>query len=272
MQVDKTAVEFITDQAITAYTNVNADVSALNAVFAPKDLVLHNLEQYSEQRNRFRGDYTTSSIADFCSYSNLQSETKIFVDLECHEDLKAKAFFNLGDTTCPGHADHTATLKLKPTAAFKAAQKAAYLPLSQQQFAEFLEDWESQIIVTHHADYLPLGNALAAVRNVTITAKAQATHKEHDFGRQRSAMDEIEASSQDKLPTALCFNLVPYEGLPEIDLVLRVSVLTDNEKPTFRLRWMQEEAQREQIGQELKATLKNILNEGSTLLIGNFKA
>ncbi|MCY1557308.1 hypothetical protein D9M68_941520 [compost metagenome] len=83
-------------------------------------------------------------------------------------------------------------------------------------------------------------------------------------------MDRIEAESQDRLPDALHFAVVPYEGLIERSFTLRLSILTGGDKPALKLRWVGEELQREEIAQEFKVALSTNIGEAATLYLGSF--
>jgi uncharacterized protein YfdQ (DUF2303 family) len=108
------------------------------------------------------------------------------------------------------------------------------------------------------------------VRNVTIKAASTANHSEHNFGASRSAMDEIDADSQESWIDAIRFMLVPYDGLTPTELLLRVSMITTEDKPVFKLRWIGEERQKEAIAQDFKEVLDIQLGDQVTLTLGTF--
>lgn len=85
-------------------------------------------------------------------------------------------------------------------------------------------------------------------------------------------MDQIEARSKETLPTALYFNVIPFEGLTEQQINLRISVITSGSVPVLKLRWVGEEVQREAIAEEFKAVLENQIGEAATLSLGSFSA
>lgn len=261
-------------QLIIANAVAHAGQLATNTPVAafPADVQLHNLEKYQAQRARFRGELTTNSLADFANYvvSRNGPAAKGFVNQDA---MSCEVFFNLGDEATPGHADDTATLKLKPTAAYTALQQLAGKRLSQKELAEWMEDWHLNLTAVDQAEAtLSIVQAIAAVRNITIKASAERTSVEGNFSANRSAMDAIEAASQDTLPAKLHFNIVPYEGLGQRVFTLALSVLTGEDKPVLKPRWVGEELQREEIAKEFKAALAKEVGGTATLLLGNFNA
>lgn len=265
----KDTLELIIDQAAAANS-----IAATNTPVAvlPAGVKIHSLEQFQLHRSRFRGALRTNSLHDFAQYTINRNGTtaKGFVD---PEDMSCKIFFNLGDDSTPGHADDTATLTLLPTAAYKALRAIAGRKLNQRELAEWIEDWNTNLRAKKEADQdMDIHQAVNSVRNITIEAKASSTHGEHNFGASRSAMDSIEAASADTRLDALHFTFVPYEGLGEQTFLLKLSILTGDEKPTLKLRWVGEELQVEDIAQEFKKVLAAEVGGHATLTLGTFTA
>ncbi len=69
-------------------------------------------KKFNLNRFRFRGALSTASIDDFTRYSkDLADEgTRCFIDAD---NMRAVSVLNPGTIDEPGHADNTATLKLK---------------------------------------------------------------------------------------------------------------------------------------------------------------
>ncbi|MFP3924612.1 DUF2303 family protein [Pseudomonas sp. W5-36] len=83
-------------------------------------------------------------------------------------------------------------------------------------------------------------------------------------------MDQIGARSKKTLPAALQFHVVPFEGLTEKLITLRISVITGGPAPELKRRWIGEEVRRENIGREFKAVLEAALGSTLKLSLGSF--
>ena len=105
---------------------------------------------------------------------------------------------------------------------------------------------------------------------MTIKATSQRDSSVGDFSASRSSMDDIEAKSQETLPTAFLFQVVPFEGLGTSTINLRLSVITGEDKPVLKLRWVGEEAQREEFAIEFKQVLEHEVGGFVPLTIGTF--
>lgn len=282
--LNKDALQLILDHALAA-SGRGLDTDTPTAL-VPNSAQVVNLEDYMTGRSRFRGVLSTSSLAEFCNYvtqrapgldvtsldgtQKVPSSTAVAQGFVDQDAMSCAVFFNLGDSANPGHADDRAVLKLKPTAAFKALSTIAGSTLTQKDLAEWMEDWAPYLRATVGEESMGIAAAIAAVRNITIKAASERTHQEGNFNASRSAMDRIEAESQDRLPDALHFAIVPYEGLIERSFTLRLSILTGGDKPALKPRWVGEEIQREEIAQEFKVALSTYLGGAATLYLGSF--
>lgn len=270
--LSKEAIQHIEAQAVAAAgIRVTAQDGA-ELLLVPDGYTLQNLERYQECRNRLRGALSTHSVKDFSDYvqkQNLDEGPRGFID---QDSMSAVVIFNLGDATKPaGHGDNTARLTLKPTAAFTAAANIAGRQLTQQQLAEWLEDWLPNLNAKAGDAELNMLQAINGIRRMTIQASTKRDTNVSDFGASRSTMDEIEAKSQETLASSFTFTTVPYEGLQPAAIQLRLSVITGKDEPVLKLRWVGEEAQREEFAREFKELLNAEVGGFVPLTLGTYQ-
>ena len=143
--LDATAINQI--HALISAQGVNEIISKIgaDAVALPENFRIHDLEKFNLNRFRFRGALSTASIDDFTRYSkDLADEgTRCFIDAD---NMRAVSVLNLGTIDEPGHADNTATLKLKKTAPFSALLSVNGERNSQKSLAEWIEDWADYLV------------------------------------------------------------------------------------------------------------------------------
>jgi len=142
---------------------------------------------------------------------------------------------------------------------------------------EWLEDWSDNLAADYPDatdnspnDSTRMRQALTALRKVKIKATGESVHTNKDFGASRSALEDIEASSDVGLPRGFRFTCVSHEGLPTTVFYLRLGVHPDPENPRFTLRWPRREADIEQIGQDFKTAILNAIGDKATMLLGTF--
>lgn len=270
MSLTKEAIQLITDTALEA-TGKALPTFTPTAVL-PEGAKVLDLEKYQALRSRFRGTFSTHSLADFSAYvvDRAKEGAHGFIN---QDDMSCVLLFNLGTTAVPGHADDRSILKLKATAGYTAVQKVAGERLAQKDLSDWIEDWHQYLTPVDDAgNPIPVAKAIAAVRTITVKATSESETTVGDTSASRSAMDQIEARSKETLPAALLFNVIPFEGLTEQQITLRISVITSGAQPVLKLRWVGEEVQREDIAQEFKAVLEQKISGAAKLSLGSFSA
>ncbi|MDY0208083.1 MAG: DUF2303 family protein [Pseudomonas sp.] len=271
----KEALELIVNTAISNTNGLNDQLSEATEglMIAPSDFHLIDLEKQMPSRRRFRGRYKTTDIENFAEYANTHTADAIFINTDSMP-MDALAIFDLGCALEPGHAEHTAVLALTNSPAYKAARNINGERLKQGELADFIEDWLPQLEILCDGEVQNPLQAIQAIRNITITASMSAQHGENHFSASRSAIEEIEARSvAHKLPTHISFTLIPHTGFDPLTISFRVAVITDKEAPRLTLRWMQQDIQEQEIGENFKNLIANgITGDNTDIHIGTFNA
>lgn len=226
----------------------------------PQHIKIHDLEYAMPGRVRYRAALLTESITDFCRISLMTpGESKTcFIDQRA---MSAKTIFNLGTLQTPGHGDHSATLKLKQTAAYKALISINGQQMSQKALAEWIEEWRSYITAQSGGEEMPLQKAITSIRTVTVEATQKREHVTGNFNAEKSDMEKIEAKGRDgALPDWLIFSCSPHSGLNQRDFYMRLSLLASGE-PKFVLRIIQLEQHEEEMCEEFRQLLQKNLAE-----------
>ncbi|CAB5585270.1 Uncharacterized conserved protein [Pseudomonas putida] len=270
MSLSKEALQLIGDQALAA-AGKTLDTHT-PTVLVPDSAAVLDLERYQSGRSRFRGTYSTHSLADYSAYvvERAAPAARGFID---QDNMTCIVLFNLGTPDHPGHADDRAILRLKASAAFAAVQAVCGQSLVQKSMSDWIEDWNQHLSATdENGQTMTIAKAIAAVRTITVKASSESDHAVGETRASRSTMDQIEASSKETLPAWLDFKVIPFEGLGEQVIRLRVSVITGGSQPVLKLRWIGEEAQREAIAQEFKSVLDAKIGTTAKLSLGTFDA
>ena len=236
----------------------------------PTDFKLHDLEAYAPGRRRPRGTMTTSVLKDFAAYAAEHNEGgAVFVDADA---MSATAVLNLGKPDEPGHADNLAVLQLRQTSQFAALlAKATGQPLKQADLAEFLEDWWVYIVCSDDEGTIEQRQAIAAVRRITIENLRKVDSTVNKLAETRSAFESVAATSVDRIPTQLMFTAVPYTGLTERAITVRIGVLTGADKPMLNMRIVNLDFHKEQMAAELAQLVQDEFTEGLPVHIGTYK-
>lgn len=264
--MDKSAIELIQNTAVAA-SSVEP-LAGMDVVALPAGMSLESLEEFRPLRNRYRGTFDTGSLDDFAEYMRDHGPGQCFVNAAF---MSARAFLNLGTDKEPGHGDHTAVLSLEKTAPYKAALAVNGSRMSQQQLAEWLEDWHEIMTAYDEAgNSIELRRAIMGVRRITIEAIRREEHTTENMRASRSAMEDIEAKSKETLPSEFRMHCQAYNGLPAVVLRMRLSVLTGGDKPGLVMRISQLESLQDQIANDFKGRLIDVLGGTAKTLVGTF--
>jgi len=267
---DKEAIEAI-QQAQATRAAQDAIFNALESAHGvrqdiiglPDDFKLHDIEDQHLTRRRARGAMNTRFIAPFVAYVQAHAEegATVFID---PRDTSARAVLNLGTPRDPGHADNTALFTPEPTAAYAALKDIVDEQCGQVKIAEFLEDWATNIQCFAGTTEVKVPTAIASIRRITIEAMRKQESTVEQLSASKSAFESIQAKNQDTLPTFIYFNCKPYADLDERLFVLRLSILTGDDRPKLILRIQKAEEHAEQIADEMANKLLNAF--GATTL------
>lgn len=243
-------------------------------VALPDDFSRHDVENYLPARIRARGTFTAPYMNDFVAYAAQHKEdgASVFVDAD---NITATAVLNLGTPTTPGHADQLAKLAPKRTAAYEALRNITRSPQTQRDMAEFLEDWIPHWNAWTNQGELgercTQGQAILAIRNLTVEAATKADHKEESLSASRSTFESVKASSVHTLPSMITFTCKPFPDLSERTFSLRLSVLTNDKTPRFQLRITALEEHIEQMATEFAVQIREAAEGQIPVLIGAYQ-
>lgn len=261
-------------EAIAELANPVKDLIRGDLVAVNNEYKIEDLERFQDGRNRSRGVLNTPIFEDFKTFVLDNSDSvpsPVFVD---HKNVSATAVLNYSQTGYDqGHCDHKAVLKLEPTVAWSKLNQLKDTKLSQKRFAIFLEDWAGVLIATTDlGEVINTGEALNAVRNMKVGATATKDSQVSNLSESRSTLERVEASATvGKLPSYFEINDTAYVGLEEKTIKLRLIVNGSGGEPEFALQIVKEELLCNEIVQEFKEKVIELLPE-NPVRIGTFAA
>jgi uncharacterized protein YfdQ (DUF2303 family) len=267
MSLSKDALEYLNLQAVRR-TEIKSDFPG---IVLPKDCSIQSLEALQTYRNRYIATFYTMDMADFSAYVNKHGQAQVFID---SKTPIAEAIFDLGTIEQPGHAKHRAKLQLEQTpeyAALVAFERSAH---SQQELAEWLEDWQFNITADDgKGEEMEIKKAIAAVRRVTITAKSKGEHSVGNLSQSKSSLEELDArSGEQSLPAWIRFTCAPYHGLGQYDFNMRVGVRMSNDTIMFKLTGSNFAQQCRAYQEEFMSKVQQVINhDGTAVYIGKIE-
>lgn len=236
----------------------------------PSEYALHDFEQYQALRRRARGQLETQHLPSFAEYVEKHAEAgaSVFVNVP---RMKAVGVLNLGTPDAPGHADNVAAFEVSRTAAFSSLNAINESKQKQNDLAEFLEDW-SDCIKCFSADRkeLQINQAIAAVRKVSIENMRKLQVEDQSLSASRSVFEKAEVGRKEEFPAFIEFTCQPYTDFTERTFVLRISVMTSDEKITLMPRIIKLNEHQEAMGQELADKVKACIPASINVMLGTY--
>lgn len=231
-------------------------------------------EIYQAGRNRIRGRFATPIFADFAAYiadAPTTGPVPVFVS---RDEVKAIAVLNYSEKGFDqGHCDHTATLQLDPTVVWKKLNSLKDTKLDQKRFATFLEDWATVLVALDADDNeISIKEAIVAVRNMKVDINTSNDAEIENTREVRTAFADIAAKAKKgQLPAKFKILDTAYVGLDEKKIELRLIVNGGSGEPVFAVQIVKEEILVNEIIQEFKEKVIDLLPE-QQVLIGTFSA
>lgn len=267
----KEAIQELAQAETIRAADASLGTAAEGTAALPNDFTIHDLERFMPSRRRLRGAMVTSVVPHFAAYAinNRELGAAVFVDAD---QMAATAVLNLGDADIPGHADNTATLKLRQTAPYASLLRAGNgAAMKQADMAEWLEDWTPHITCTD-ADGRAISpkQAIAAVRRITIESAKKVESSDQNLRAERSAFESVQATSVEPIPTFITFRCEPFQGLALRPFVARLGVLTGGQVPMLNLRLINHEQHKEEMAAELAALVASTIADAMPVHIGTY--
>lgn len=269
MSLEKSEVAAVVEHCAPVMDLVRGGLQAVHENFKVIDA-----EKYQDGRNRIRGIFATPIFADFAQYiadAPTTGPVPVFVS---RDDVKAVAVLNYSEKGFDqGHCDHTATLQLDPTVVWKKLNQLKDTKLDQKRFATFLEDWASVLsAVDADENEISIKEAIVAVRNMKVDINTSSEAEVENTREVRTAYADIAAKAKKgQLPAKFKILDTAYVGLDEKEIELRLIVNGGSGEPIFAIQIVKEEILANEIIQEFKQKVIDLLPE-QQVLIGTFQA
>jgi len=266
--MERQAIEKIQEMSVAAAEVSKAE---LPVIALPNSTELKSLEPYMKNRFRFEALFQTEGIESFVEYVTKHDGEACYLD---RDKMSALTIFDLGTKEEPGHCKHKARLVLEKTSVYMMALRVDGSRQGQKDIAELFEDYRDCLkFELSNGESMDVVKAITAVRNVTIESKAKSEHETHDFSASKSAMEQVEASSNTgELPARVILTCVPYNGLSEYKFTYRLSLLTSHSEPKLTLHMIRFEQLLDNMVEEFEEILGDKLPDSvADIFIGNIQ-
>ncbi|MFE0021935.1 YfdQ family protein [Amycolatopsis sp. NPDC059021] len=181
-----------------------------------------DLENLLDQPRRPRGTALLTDPSDFAAYVTrlATASTTVWAD---QDSLKVTATFNdHANGFSAGWRDHRAVLKLKHDDDWKAWLRQDGSLLSQEDFAEHLEDRAHTIVNPDTATMLEIALTFQTRRNASFSRGARLNSGDVQLAWSEETTAKAGASGRLEVPAEFTIAVAPFFGLPATEVTARL--------------------------------------------------
>jgi uncharacterized protein YfdQ (DUF2303 family) len=210
---------------------------------------------------------TLQSLADYVE--NFHDSIVVFAN-----DRQIKAVLDYhAEMEEVGRANHTATFHLSTTAEWKAWKAISGRPMSQREFAEFIEEHLDEIHSPPPADVLTIANTLSGKRNVSFSQVNDLANGDKSLVWEEKT--DAKSAGDIRVPSKIVLRIPIYEGAEEsttyeVTALFRYRIADG--KLTYEVKLLKTERILKQAFERVVEQLAVLLPETSTLIVGNLAA
>lgn len=207
------------------FTQVVADDANLEVVDTIA-LEAEFVDKYGANPRRKKGTVHVQDAESFIRYIEKHGlpETEVYADLSRMAlvgILNAHAEAYDDKEQAAGHGDHRVRLELVHTDAWKAWTGLDKQHLSQQQFAEHIEDRAVDVIAPDSATMLEIAQSLIANIGVDFKSANRLADGQVQFQYEETATARAGHRGELDIPQSFVLGISPFEGCPPVEVVAR---------------------------------------------------
>lgn len=272
--MDQTAIKAIAD--LSTAQLAAKDIGSLGAIVMPEGHKLQSTEHLLPAPAQFRGRFNTSVLSQFISYIATYggNNTNVFINQDV---MSAKVIIDMGDTSNPQWGKHQADVRLKRTPAFNALMSQNDERLGQQEFIDFAEDWQENILFYYGevdgAKPESFKSIINTLRRLKSAAIATASSEVGNFSGSRSALEQVAITAGDaEPPTGFVFRTIPYDGFEAVSFDCQIRAIVSDKKVELKYRISQLERHKEQLAEQFKNQIVSGIDiNGISVFIGDME-
>lgn len=187
-----------------------------------QNIKIEDLERFADEPRRARGSYTVATVESFVAYAK-QHASKTTTTVWVHPNTgQVVAVFDDHDAESAGWRDHRAELTLEQTPAWKRWTRHDRRMLTQEDFAEHIEESIPDIHEPPAADLLEIAQTIS----MTTTAAFRSAKRLQDGRTQLTYSEDIEASAgtsgQMEIPKQFTLAIAPFIGEEPVPVTARL--------------------------------------------------
>lgn len=207
----------------------NLDIEGRDFLVSHKAVVVTDLEAFRLTPDRTKREPIFADPASFATYFDKYAidDSVLIGSLTKRNIVATLDYDGLGQ---PRWGDHTATYQAVVTPEWRALRAVNEKWLTQTEVADFFEIWNHIVVEPDAATMAEVAMNLAGSLNGQFEAKINRANGTATFVYR----EEVE-TNQVKVPSKIHFSVWPFEGTPEIKVIVNLRFKIEGGKPKFQM-------------------------------------
>lgn len=179
--------------------------------------------------------FDPESFIDYVNEHKVGGASRIFLSDDAPEDVTFTAIIDMHTAVETAWCQHLAVLKLEQTEEWSRFMKGVNKPLTQNEFAEFLEENQDGITDPSGASLLELVQNLSGRNNISYDSATRLSN-----GKMKIAYSEdvqlTRKGETEEFPEKIVAVIAPFEGAPLYKFPCRIRYRIQDRKLIFTIR------------------------------------
>lgn len=214
-------------------------------IFNPLDSSMHDMEKFLPKPLRQKEARSVATLEAFNEYVKRfkGAESSIYVSGSAGRYVITAELDHPGVATGPVWKDHTVSFTLEPSEDLKRWLESNKKGLTQEQFADLLEERARNIIAPPAADILEMANTLHVTRNLSVKSLRRGSSAKNSISFNQEQSLKAGQDGELELPTSFDIGVEPfarYREATKIKALLRPRIVDDHPRFTYELQLVEE--------------------------------
>lgn len=218
VDIDGTAVSNIADLATAASEPCEVEPGHLYVVMGPNGPVTldYTGPEFQDLPKRKTGTTVVRDVASFAEYWGKHSgaSSEIYAS---RDGLKVTAVLDAHGANTPNWGGHRLVLQLEHTTAYRAWKDASGREMSQEEFANFLEDNRVDIVSPPAAEMLEVAQSIQATSSVEFASAHRLVDGQRRIGYVETNTARAGTKGELSIPAELTLGLFVFKGTAQAD-------------------------------------------------------
>lgn len=207
------------------------EVGGIPMVLVPRDYAMLSLEKHLAAPKRKSGVIAFEDAVSFARYIETHADDRTILLIATNPNgASFEAVFDYHSKEQAGWKEHRARFALRQTVEWTRWINANGKKLTQQAFAEFLEENQAQIVTPSGAEMLEIATRLEATTSVAFVSGVKLQNGNQELRYEETTEAKAGTKGSLQVPTSFTIGLALFEGSAAYSITARLRYRIENKE------------------------------------------